>query len=93
VQITITLPWRRITRHLSHMRFTEARTFIGVLSFLQTKTLPCGALATSVIEALVLWRLLLIQRFQCWARPAIGLDFGSTRLGVWFGRGKPEDDG
>jgi hypothetical protein len=47
------------------MRFTEARTFIGVLSFLQTKTLPCGALETSVIEVLVLWRLLLIQRFQC----------------------------
>ena len=28
VQITMTLPWRRITRHFSHMRFTEARTFI-----------------------------------------------------------------
>jgi len=34
------------------MRFTEARTFIGVLSFLQTSTLPWGALATSAIEGL-----------------------------------------
>jgi hypothetical protein len=33
VQITITRPWRRITRHFSHMRFTEARTFIGGLSY------------------------------------------------------------
>jgi hypothetical protein len=29
----MTRPWRRITRHLSHMRFTEARTFMGGLSY------------------------------------------------------------
>jgi hypothetical protein len=26
--MTMTLPWRRITRHFSHIRLTEARTFM-----------------------------------------------------------------